>query len=393
VVVALAVAACGSLAVVRLTDTGGTRTAGAGVDRAAAERDLRSRVSPLTPVVVRTPGGYEAACYDQHGHITFWRRTATGWHELAQSMYPQDVGDGPGSYDEHGVGVQGAMLPGMNDAVYIVNGPFSGDGSGNAVTFGNGPDGWGRLAPSKPQQLISSGTGNSSLDPGIYSTERFSRGTLETEENTGVFSTAFGAGFPLRREWRGAADRLVEKGDNIVMASATSAPDGTVPALPSATPPDGTYGGLLIDATVEAGKARPGTGPRIKVTVQGSPVSAACAAAGTCRPGVNTGTASVTAAADAPTVYPVRANGRDAYITGPLWPLAGLADALWGPGSDPGIDSPYADPRYFKDRGNSPWYIPAGLHATAFEVVRGEAVELTFRDGVVTAIRQVRSAF
>jgi len=398
VVAALVLVICGGVAVIRLTGTGtGTGTgsalkSGAQVDPAAAKRELKAKVGSLTPVVVRMPGGYEAACYDQHGHITFWRRTAAGWHELAQSTYPQDVADGPGSYDEHGVGVKGAMLPGMTDAVYIVNGPFTGDGSGNVVAYGNGPDGWGVLLPHKAGQLISSGTGSAVLNPGIYLDDRFSQGMLETEQNTGVFSTAFGAGFPLRREWRGAKDRLVEKRDNIVTAAAASAPHGTVPALSSTAPPDGTYGGVLVDATVDSGHVRPGADPRIKLTVVGSPVSVACAAAGTCHPAQETGTTTLTAAAETATVYPVASAGRDSYITGPLWPLAGLADALWGPGSDPGIGSPYADPDYFKDRGNSPWYIPAALRATAFQVTKGEALELTFRHGALTEVRQLVSA-
>ncbi|WP_234543989.1 hypothetical protein [Streptomyces shenzhenensis] len=393
-VAALVLATCGiTWGVVHLTRTNtvtvGAAKAGNEVDPAVAKKELKARVSPLTPVVVRTPGGYEAACYDEHGHITFWRRTASGWRELAQSVYPKDVADGPGSYDEHGVSVQGATPSGSADAVFIVNGPFTGDGSGNAVAFGNGPDGWGLLLPRKTGQLVSSGSGSSSINPGIYLSERFTQGMLETDENTGVFSTAFGAGFPLRRYWYGTKDRLVEKRDNIVTATTASAPQGTVPALPSAAPPDGTYGGLLVDATVADGHVQPGTDPQIKLTVQSSPVSPACAKTGSCRPSGEAGTTSVTAPADATTVYPVTADGRDASITGPLWPLTGLADSLWGEDSSTEISSPYTDPGYYKDRGNSPWHIPAALHATAFTVTRSEAVELTFRHGGLVDVRQL----
>ncbi|MFF2101157.1 hypothetical protein [Streptomyces sp. NPDC058202] len=363
--------------------------AGTGVTPAAAEEELTTRVSPLKPVVVRTPNGYEAACYDQHGHITFWRRTASGWREIAQSVYPKDVGDGPASYDEHGVSVQGATPSGATDAVFIVNGPFTGDGSGNAVTYGNGPTGWGLLLPSKTGQLVSSGTGSSDINPGIYLSERFTQGMVETDENTGVFSNAFGAGFPLRRYWYWDKDRLVEKRDNIVTATAASAPAGTVPALPSSVPPDGTYGGLLVDVAVADGHLRPGTDPEIKLTVKSASVSPACAAKGQCSPSGGAGMKTVTAPADASTVYPVTADGRDSAVTGPLWPLSGLADSLWGEGSSADSSSPYADPGYYKDRGNSPWYIPEALHASAFRVTQGEALELTFRHGVLTCVQQL----
>ncbi|MFY7570193.1 hypothetical protein ACOT81_37855 [Streptomyces sp. WI04-05B] len=86
----------------------------------------------------------------------------------------------------------------MSDAVFIVTGPFSGDGTGNAVAFGNGPDGWGLLVQSGVSQLRSSGTGSGSSDTGQYLSARFTGDLMETAVNSGAFSNAFGSGFPVR---------------------------------------------------------------------------------------------------------------------------------------------------------------------------------------------------
>ena len=236
VLVAVLAVGCGIAGIV--VSTGGGNGAGArkgtpSVSLAVARRQLESREPSMTSVVVRSAGGFQAICYDQHGHLVFLRPTAGGWHEAAQSTYPPDSGDGPPSYDEHGVHVRGALRPGMSDAVFIVTGPFSGDGTGNAVAYGNGPDGWGLLTQDGARRLRSSGTGaGSGTDTGLYFAARFTGGFLETAVDSGVFSSAFGSGFPIRRRWSWSEDHFALAGDSIVTASTATAPTGEAPSSP-----------------------------------------------------------------------------------------------------------------------------------------------------------------
>ncbi|MET8079905.1 hypothetical protein [Streptomyces sp. NPDC005303] len=353
---------------------------------AVARRQLAARQPSMSSLVVRSPGGFEAACYDQRGHLVFWRYSAGGWHQMAQSTYPPDSADGPPSYDEHGVGVEGAVLPGMSDAVFIVTGPFSGDGTGNAVAFGNGPDGWGLLVQDGASRLRSSGTGSSSSDTGQYLSARFTGGLMETAVNSGAFSNAFGSGFPVRRQWRWSKDHLVLASDSVVTAATTSAPTGDVPVLPSAAPTDGTYGALLQYATVSDAHTTLGKDAHIDLAVAPARVSTACASKGMCAADATSATAHVTAGAQVRTAYPVVAEGRQKLITGPLWPLAGIAQSLWGEDSNTSFQPLETSPGGYRTRGATPWYIPATLHATEFRVGQGAPVEITFRNRSVTGV-------
>lgn len=93
-------------------------------------------------VVVRVPGGYEAATYDQLGHLQFWQQAddSTGWAQVGESSYPYV----PALGRPHAQ-VRGALLAGMQHATFIVYGVFTGDGSGNAVAFTTGSNGWGAI--------------------------------------------------------------------------------------------------------------------------------------------------------------------------------------------------------------------------------------------------------
>jgi hypothetical protein len=91
---------------------------------------------------VRVRGGFEAATYDQSGHIRFWFEPteAATWELVGRSRYPDIAQLGP----PHAT-TQGALLRNMADATFIVRGTFSGDGSGNAVAFTDGRQGWGAI--------------------------------------------------------------------------------------------------------------------------------------------------------------------------------------------------------------------------------------------------------
>lgn len=89
--------------------------------------------------VVTVPGGYEAASYDNHGHIKFWHFADRMWAKVGASTYP--YGQTGSTYPKF----QAAVLTGMRHATYIADGQFSGDSSVNTAAYTDGPAGWGAI--------------------------------------------------------------------------------------------------------------------------------------------------------------------------------------------------------------------------------------------------------
>jgi hypothetical protein len=110
--------------------------------RAARVAALVAQTNGEAHVVVAVPGGYEAATWDQFGAIQFWYDAADTltWQQVGQSRYPYSRA--LGAPHAHALG---ALLTGMQHATFIVRGIFTGDGSGNAVAFTDGPRGWGAI--------------------------------------------------------------------------------------------------------------------------------------------------------------------------------------------------------------------------------------------------------
>src|SRR4030081_1772093 len=106
---------------------------------AKAQQQLFTHTNGMASVMVAVPGGYEAALYDQYGHISFWRDVGS-WQAEGRLMYPRDLGEGTNKAicGAPGVAVTGSLLPGAQHAAYIVCGQFSGDGSGWDVIFTQG---------------------------------------------------------------------------------------------------------------------------------------------------------------------------------------------------------------------------------------------------------------
>jgi hypothetical protein len=90
--------------------------------------------------LVRVPGGYEAASYDQRGHIRFWFDPVSSerWQRIGTSRYPYVPQIGPPNARS-----DGELLRRMRHATFLITGEFTGDGSGNAVAFTTGARGWG----------------------------------------------------------------------------------------------------------------------------------------------------------------------------------------------------------------------------------------------------------
>jgi hypothetical protein len=116
------------------------------------------------PELVIVPAGYEAATWDQNGHIVFWTYTGTTWTRAASSSYPYSSAAG-GPADAH---VVGARLPGMRHATFVIYGHVTRDDSGNAVAYTSGPRGWGVLKPEPNGHLDPSGQPVSADKNGLW---------------------------------------------------------------------------------------------------------------------------------------------------------------------------------------------------------------------------------
>ena len=68
----------------------------------------------------------------------------------------------------------------MTDATFVVRGTFSGDGSGNAVAYTNGSNGWGAIKAKSDGNLAPSGQGVGIGGVGLGDDFMLSGGRLQT---------------------------------------------------------------------------------------------------------------------------------------------------------------------------------------------------------------------
>lgn len=346
-----------------------------GTSQQVANAQLNQLTPGMEHTLVKVPGGWEAASFDQNGHIDFWKLEGQGpWMELSQSNYPLLPEASPQ------VSVAGALLRDMSDATYLVRGVFSGDGSANDVIFGPGPNGYGILTQASPTSPLSSdGHGESSTSSSSWDRQFaafVSDGQLVTEQNSGAFDDAFASAFPLIVTWRWEGNEFIDATDNIVTAQAAAAPSVTAPPLPSGAPPDGSYAIDINEATPQYAE---GSGfPALALLV--SPM---------CNQLVNEcgSQVTITIPADTTTIYPEDAPGSPhdtvRYISGPAWPIAGFAQD-WGPD----VGSPFDSSSSWDKKGLSPWYIPPSLvlAGSSLFVEANVPGVATFRGGQVTSI-------
>ncbi len=132
-----------------------------------------------TQVMVRVGDGYEAATFDQVGHIAFWHDGAdsTQWRQVGSSRYPYvpQVGAPHAS-------ARAAVLTGMAHATFVVSGYFTGDSSGNAVAFTTGAKGWGAIKAEANGNIGPSGAAVGHDQIGLSYGFAFHHGLLETRD-------------------------------------------------------------------------------------------------------------------------------------------------------------------------------------------------------------------
>ena len=155
-----------------------TPSTAAATRNAPTRAQLVAQLTALTPgrkdTVVAVPGAYEAAAYDQAGHVSFWRHV-TVWTQVGSSTYPYDATFFPAPM----AAMTGALLSGMKNATFIATGLFSGDGSGNAVAYTTGAKGWGAIKAESNGNIGPSGQGVAFSAIGLSDGFAFSHGLLD----------------------------------------------------------------------------------------------------------------------------------------------------------------------------------------------------------------------
>jgi hypothetical protein len=157
---------------------GATRAVSTPPDLAGASAALATLTAGRHTSVVKTGFGYEAIAFDQVGHVTFWQFD-TGWRQVGTSTYP--YGSAAVGQPPHAAAT-GTVLAGMTDATFILNGAFSGDGSGNSLAYTDGAHGWGAIKAEADGNLISSGQGVTFGGLGLESGFYFVNSELETAD-------------------------------------------------------------------------------------------------------------------------------------------------------------------------------------------------------------------
>lgn len=161
-------------------------------------QQLEAQTNGEAHVIVRVPGGYEAATYDQSGNIQFWHEPTTSirWTQVGRSTYPDIQQVGPPE-----ARVRGALLLGMRHATFIMDGNFTGDASGNAVAFTTGTHGWGAIKAESNGNIGPSGHPVGANLIGLSYGFDFVRGELETADCPANGIQAECGSHPILKRW------------------------------------------------------------------------------------------------------------------------------------------------------------------------------------------------
>ena len=126
--------------------------------------------------VATTTQSSDVMALNQQGTMSFWNDSNDELTKVGSSTYPY----APASLGAPDATGSGALLTGMTDATFIVQGTFSGDGSGNTVAYTNGSAGWGAIKANADGNLAASGQGVQTDGIGLSNGNAFSDGHLET---------------------------------------------------------------------------------------------------------------------------------------------------------------------------------------------------------------------
>ena len=182
---------------------------------AHATAALAKLARTTVPSVVALPDGYDAATYDQKGHLDFWEQHGTGpWRETGRCRYQLLPGNGPPYIFK----VTGKRLAGMAQATFVANGEFTGDTSGDYIAFAKGRHGWGAVVPTANGALAPAGCSTYDGVMGERRTEGFSGGKLETVD------APWAGFFPLVTYWERERGHFIRAGGSAFQSVVASAP-------------------------------------------------------------------------------------------------------------------------------------------------------------------------
>ena len=148
--------------------------------RQQRENRLTAQTNGAAHDLVKIARGYEAATYDQHANIAFWRSIGNdvNWTQVGTSTYPYSPAVGGPANAK----VTGTLLARMQHATFIVTGAFTGDSSGDAVAFTTGPNGWGVIKAEPNGNIGPSGQPVGADRIGLSFDLKFAGGKLVTED-------------------------------------------------------------------------------------------------------------------------------------------------------------------------------------------------------------------
>jgi hypothetical protein len=148
--------------------------------RQQREDRLTAQTNGEAHALVAIAHGFEAATFDQHAHIQFWRSdgNSVNWTQLGQSTYPYSPAVGAPAQAT----VQGALLLRMQHATFILTANLTGDGSGNDVAYTAGTRGWGAIKAEANGNIGPSGQPVGPDKIGLSYHFAFVAGRLKTED-------------------------------------------------------------------------------------------------------------------------------------------------------------------------------------------------------------------
>ncbi len=158
---------------------------------AQLQNQLVSMTSGARVTVIALPGGgYDAMVSSNNhnvGQVSFWHHEKS-WRKVGDSTFPYEngaVAQRPLT-DE----VTARVLPGMSHPIFILRGIFSGDSTAHAISYTDGPRGWGVIKAQPNGNLASSGQGVGFGEPGLEDDAYFTDGLYETAECSLTLSSA-----------------------------------------------------------------------------------------------------------------------------------------------------------------------------------------------------------
>lgn len=206
-----------------------------------------------TPAVVQVGTTFEAATLGNGNRVLFWTGNGKNWKAAGSSPHLPVFAPVAGPPT-----IRGALLPGASHAMFIVDGAFTGDGTGQALAYGRGTSSWSMYAAQPDGSLAPSGHGMTALTgaPGLELHMKFTANRFQT---VSLWGPDINASFvdqksnPTLRYWKARGSKLVLSSSNIFTAHAVPAVTGvrTTPTHNGRSLPDGTWMATLNGATLD----------------------------------------------------------------------------------------------------------------------------------------------